>query len=167
MAEMNEKTVGPHAVAFRRATTSDYTSLGEVMFDAVRNGHSEYIEVQREAWVPVPRSGNQWSARLDSQFVIVAELIAENIGFMSLAEGGYLDFAYVRPGYQGRGIFRTMFGLIEAESRRQGLSRLWVHVSLNAVGAFAALGFTEVRQEMVMIGDVELARFEMEKILSE
>lgn len=153
------------AVTYRMATSSDYDSLGHVMFAAVRQGTSHYTEEQRQAWVPQPRSGAAWTARLDSQFIVLAELRGTPIGFMSLAERGYIDFAYIPPEYRRRGIFRELYQRIEAEVRSQGLSRLWVHASLNARDAFASLGFSIVREETVWIGNVSLNRYEMENNL--
>jgi putative acetyltransferase len=47
-----------------------------------------------------------------------------------------------------------------------GHGRLWVHASLMAEPAFAAVGFSVKRPEEVEIGGERFQRFEMEKILS-
>ena len=54
------------------ATPTDYPDLADVMFDAVRNGPSQYTEAQRLAWVPTLRSGEEWVARLDRQAIAIA-----------------------------------------------------------------------------------------------
>lgn len=148
----------------RWATEADFSALGEVMYDAVRNGRSRYDERQRAAWTPVPRSGPAWNDRLRAQDVALAEADETVVGFMSLAEKGYIDFAYIRPAAQGSGLFRLLYAHIADHARRKGMGRLWVHASLTAEPAFTALGFNIVRQERVFIGAVAFDRYEMERL---
>ncbi len=146
----------------RWATSADYADLADVMFDAVRNGRSAYSDEQRRAWVPERRSGSEWSARLDEQMVAIGESDGGVAGFMSLGEGGYIDFAYIRPGAQGRGLFRILFAKIEKRSHARGDTRLWVHASLMAEPAFAAMGFSIVEKQTVTIGTERFERCAME-----
>jgi len=154
-----------HEANTRWATQSDYALLGEIMFDAVRRGPSAYTEAQRAAWVPAPREGAAWNERLAAQDVIIVETRGEPVGFMSLADGGYIDFAYLRPAARGQGLFRLMLERLEDRARERGTSCLWSHVSLNAEPAFTALGFAVRKREVVAIGSEQLARCEMEKRL--
>lgn len=149
----------------RRANEFDYPELGEVMFDAVRNGESRYSEGQREAWVPEPRNGAAWSAHLAPQQIVAAEAHGRLADFMSLAPSGYIDFAYIRPEARGSGLFRQLYTEIEQLARQSGKSLLWVHASLMAGPAFEAVGFTITKKEIVEIGDQNFERFEMEKPL--
>jgi putative acetyltransferase len=136
------------------------------MFDAVRNGRSGYDERQRRAWMPAVRSGPDWERRLAAQDIVVAEAGGELVGFMSLAAGGYVDFAYIRPAAQGSGLFRRMYERIEQRARERGDALLWVHASPMAQPAFAAVGFAVRHSEAVEIGGETLQRFEMEKRLT-
>lgn len=153
-------------VVLRWGGPSDHAALADVMFDAVRNGPSAYTEAQRAVWVPAPREGPAWTDRLSAQDVVVAEQDGEALGFMSLAVGGYVDFAYVRPGARGTGLFRAMYQRIEERARGKGDRLLWVHASLNARAAFEAMGFAVRTREEVVIGAERLERFEMAKVLS-
>jgi putative acetyltransferase len=135
------------------------------MFAAVREGESPYTEAQRQAWVPEPRRGSAWRTRLIAQEIIVAEADGRLLGFMSLAEGGYVDFAYIRLEARGAGLFRELFQRILERAQTKGLPLLWVHASLTAELAFSALGFVARQREQVTIGGEVLDRFEMETIL--
>jgi len=152
-------------ILFRWAGPADYAALGELMFDAVRKGPSPYDAAQRAAWMPEPRQGAAWDERLGGQEIVAAEADDRILGFMTLAEGGYVDFAYIRPAARGRGLFGRLYAQVEARARDRGLHRLWVHASLMAEPAFAAHGFSVVRRETVSIGGESLDRCEMEKIL--
>ncbi len=151
---------------FRWASAADTDVLADIMFDAVRNGESRYTEQQRAAWVPVRRTGQDWVARLQRQDIVVAEQDGRAIGFASLAEGGYVDFAYIRPEAQHTGLFRQLLSRIveRAIAKREPL--LWTHASLMAEPAFAKLGFSIRKRERVHIGDQAFDRCEMEKSLS-
>lgn len=150
----------------RWAHAGDHAALAEAMFDAVRNGPSRYSEEQRAVWVPTPRSGPEWERRLEAQDIILAEGGDQVIGFMSLASGGYIDFAYIRPRAQGTGLFRALYEKLVERAREQGQARLWVHASLNARPAFQALAFKVVRDETVFIGNQAFDRSEMALELS-
>jgi putative acetyltransferase len=147
------------------ATPADYDALGDIVFDAVRNGPSKYTQSQRAAWVPVRRGGEEWVERLKGQVIAIAREETRAVGFMSLAPEGYIDFAFIRPDAQGTGLFRRLFAMIEDKARSQNELRLWTHASLMAEPAFAAVGFTVIEYQVVPIGDQHLNRAMMEKRL--
>lgn len=154
------------AETIRRGTPADHVVLGEVMFDAVRNGRSQYTPAQQAAWVPEPRSGTEWDQRLGSQCVFLAEREGLILGFMTLEPPGYVDFAYIRPASQGQGLFRRLYDAVEQEAKNRGQTRLHVHASLMAQPAFAAVGYQVVAEETVDIRGERFRRFAMEKSLT-
>jgi putative acetyltransferase len=135
------------------------------MFDAVRNGPSKYTQAQRAAWVPERRRGVEWESRLAAKDIAVGRDGGRIIGFMSIEGGGYIDFAFIRPDAQGSGLFRRLFELVEARARAANEARLWVHASLMAQPAFAAVGFSVVEHQNVQIGDQIFQRAMMERPL--
>ncbi|HEX9933156.1 MAG TPA: GNAT family N-acetyltransferase, partial [Allosphingosinicella sp.] len=151
---------------FRWASADDYDLLGQIMFDAVRNGESRYSEAQRAAWAPAPRSGPEWAARLESQEIVLADRDGEAVGFVSLAAGGYVDFAYIRPEAQHSALFRRLVARIAERAAAKGEPLLWTHASLTAEAAFERLGFTVRRRERVELGGESFERCEMEMPLA-
>jgi putative acetyltransferase len=149
-------------INYRWASVSDYDVLGEVIFDAVRNGPSLYTEAQRRAWVEVPRNGAEWRQRVAAQSIALAETGGGIVGLMSLTKDGYLDFAFIRPAHQGTGIFRKLYSMIFELAREQKQSRILVHASLMAQPAFSAMGFAITKKESVQINEQYLDRFEMQ-----
>ena len=146
-------------IEIRQVTADDFDTLADVMFEAVRCGHSEYTEAQRRAWVPPRRYGE----RLGSQAVFAAVDSSGIVGFMSLTAHGYIDFAYVLSHARGTGVFRRLYETIELLAHKNGVTRLWVHASLMAQPAFAAMGFKITKQQVVGIGSQSLERAEMVK----
>jgi putative acetyltransferase len=147
------------------ATPTDAAELADVMFDAVRNGPSKYTQAQRAAWVPERRRGAEWETRLAAKDIAIGRDATRIIGFMTIEDGGYIDFAFIRPEAQGSGLFRRLFDLVEARARVAHEPRLWVHASLMAQPAFAAVGFSVVEHQIVQIGDQDFKRAMMEKPL--
>ncbi len=144
----------------RLMQSDEADALGQVMFDAVQ-GAVAYTPAQRRAWLPEPPQGAGWAAALDLQRVWVAEDEVP-IGFVTLADGGYIDLAFVATAAQGQGVFGELMDALEAAA---GEPRLWTHASLPAQPAFAARGFRVIRHETVARGAETLARAEMEKRL--
>jgi putative acetyltransferase len=147
------------------ATPTDNAELADVMFDAVRNGPSKYTQAQRAAWVPERRSGAEWETRLVAKDIAIGLDGIRILGFMSIEGGGYIDFAFIRPEAQGSGLFRRLFGMVQERARAADDARLWVHASLMAQPAFAAVGFSVVEHQIVQIGDQLFQRAMMEKPL--
>ena len=131
----------------RRGSRADHERLGQLMHEAVRTGPSPYSDAQRAAWVPSPRKGEDWSARLLAQTIFIAEGEGKALGFMTLASDGYLDFAYILPEARGLGLFRELYTFVEQEARKTGEPRIRVHASLMAQPAFDAMGFTILKKE--------------------
>lgn len=152
-------------IQLRPATATDYDTLGELMYDAIHNGPTQYTDAQSQAWMPVPRQGADWHARLAKQHVILAVLGHEVLGFMSIEPGGYVDFAYIRPSAQGSGLFRRLFAAIMERAAAAGETQLSTHASLMAQPAFAAMGFEIEFHETVEVDGQSLPRAKMVKTL--
>lgn len=150
-------------INIRKGRPDDWDALAAVFHRAVREGAVLYTEAQRAAWSPRVRAGGDWSLRMRRQSVQLAETAQDGpVGFMSLELNGYLDCAYILPGFQGRGLFRQMYAPLEAEARAHGARRMTTHASLHARPAFAALGYSTLRPETVEMNGAWLPRFAME-----
>lgn len=136
------------------------------MFDAVRNGESCYTEQELTAWVPVPPSGPEWVARLGGQDVLIGEQGGESVGFMTLAAGGYIDLAFIRPRCRRTGLFRQLLFRIAEHAASRGEAKLWTHASLMAEPAFKTYGFVVSKRERVKVGDQCLGRSEMYMLIA-
>ena len=152
-------------VEVREMRSGEADALGAVMHSAIHEGTSLYTAAQRAAWLALPNCGEDWADRLDAQTVWVALADASPIGFVTLATGSYIDFAYVQADAQGQGVFSLLLATLEDVARASPLPRLWTHASLMAEPAFAARGFHVTRRETVTRADQSLARAEMEKVL--
>lgn len=143
----------------------DFASLAALLFEAVHAANL-YTTAQRQAWSPAPRSADNMAERLAGQAVFLAETADRTLaGFMTLKDGTYVDFAYVRPVFQGRGLFRRLHEPLEWLARSAWTANLSTHASLHARPAFAALGYAVSAPETVSQSGQWLPRFHMEKRL--
>ena len=167
----HQKAQAVFDVNIRQANPTDIYALADVMFDAVRNGPSDYTASQRRAWMPALPDEEHWADRLRSQWVTLAEQAPVDdaksiVGFMTLTIEGYIDLAFIRPQAQGRGVFRAIYEYLESFAISQAIHRLTVHASLMARGPFEAMGFTIDQNETVIVNQEPLERFEMSKSLA-
>ena len=153
-------------IKVRPMAADDADALGLVMWDAIRHGHSRYTSAQRKAWQPEPPQGLKWAAKLGGQRVWVACAHETPLGFLTLADGGYVELAFVASQKQGQGVFSALYAALEAHARKCGVERLWTHSSLMAEPAFAARGFHVIARETVERSGETLARAGMEKVLT-
>ena len=144
----------------------DAAALSQVFFDAVRDGPSPYTQAQRMAWMPQAPAPEVFADRLRAQHVVLAEAKGTVVGFMTLAEDGYLDLAYILPSHRGSGLFGMLYRKLEAAARELGIARLHTHASLMAQPAFRKVGFLTIQNETVERAGEHLQRAEMEKHLT-
>ncbi|MEP1145095.1 MAG: GNAT family N-acetyltransferase [Henriciella sp.] len=152
-------------IQLRAAGPEDYDGLGELMFDAIHNGPTRYTKAQSAAWAPEQRGGEAWAQRLSTKQVIVGVQGDQALGFMTIEPGGYIDFAYVRPSAQGKGLFGRLYDHVQAIAIEMGEEELSTHASLMAQPAFEAMGFEIVYHETIDIDGQQLDRAHMSKTL--
>lgn len=152
-------------VAVRRTRADEADALGDVMWSAIHNAPSLYTSEQRRAWLAAPPRGAEWAAKLAAQEVWVACDGDARIGFITLADGGYIDLVYVCADAQGCGVFSALCAALEAVARQRSLPRLWAYASLMAQPAFTARGFHVIAHETVARRGQVLNRAQMEKVL--
>lgn len=150
----------------RRFVDADAPALGQIMYDAVRQGTQDfYAAEQRAAWMPQPRSGAQWLARLQKPMTWVALDAQGPAGFMTLAQDGYIDLAYVRPDLMGAGVARSLYDELEQSAIDQGYQRLYSEASHLARRFFARRGWRLVKTQEVVSNGVAMQNHQMEKLL--
>lgn len=155
-----------HRIHIRQGTSPDWPDLAELFHQTIHEGANLYTKAQRQAWSPAPPEGANWTRRLDAQTVLIACMADWPVGFISLAPHGYIDFAYIRRAYQGRGLFRQLYQAIETKARGDQIKALTTHASLHAGPAFKRLGFICLTPETPFLRGQYLPRFYMQKYLS-
>lgn len=145
---------------------ADAPLLGQLMYDAVREGTVDFYDAaQRAAWMPEPRSGADWLQRLQQPQTWVAEDAKGIAGFMTLAADGHIDLAFVRPDAMGSGIAQNLYETLEQAAFSQQYPRLYTQASHLAQRFFSRHGWRLVETQTVISNDVAMQNHQMEKVL--
>lgn len=154
-------------IQIRLFRDEDAKAAAQIFYDAVRQGAAEfYDEAQRAAWaVEVPNS-EVWGDRLKAQITYVAVSDEQLVGYMTLADDGYIDLAFVRPDRIGTGVAKALYDAVQAKAVEFGALRLYSEASFLAKRFFERQGWSVVKQQIIERHGIKLTNFVMEKRLS-
>ena len=143
----------------------DKRPLQQLFYDTVHTVNArDYTPQQLAAWAPTEPDRLIWS-RLDSQFCFVVESQKMLVGFVSLYLDGLVDFLYVHPDFQGRGVATALYKQVERLARKRRFTILQAETSITARGFFEKNGFVIVTKTCKMLRGVEFLHYKMEKLL--
>jgi putative acetyltransferase len=150
----------------RPYAAQDAGALAGIFFDAVRIGAApKYTAAELAAWAPERPSADKWAARLAGLWTVVAEDGGRPVGFMSLADSGYLDLAYVAPDRRGQGVADALWLSLLAEARARGLPRLTTEASRMARPFFLRHSWQVESSQQVERHGVAIENFRMFRVL--
>lgn len=154
------------SVTIRPFRPGDAPELFSIFHAAVRTGAAaRYTEAQRRAWLPVDEMPDDWEARVTDEDTWVAESAGSAIGFMGATRDGYLDLAFVRPEWMGKGVSQPLHDRIVGGARDRKVGRMTTHASHFARSFFARNGWQVDHPETVERGGERLERFAMSLML--
>ncbi|MBC55844.1 MAG: GNAT family N-acetyltransferase [Confluentimicrobium sp.] len=148
----------------RPGRPGDGPAAHHVLHAAVHQGAAAfYSAAERAAWAPDGPPAPDWEARLLSGHTLVAEDRAgAMIGFMTLGHDGFLDFAYVAPGWMGKGVGDALYAALEPIARAAGMRVLSTEASHLARRFFHRHGWATVARQSVIRDGVAITNFRME-----
>ena len=151
----------------RKGLLSDLPELQQLFLNTITEiCKADYSEKQIEAWIydtKKNRNNQRWINILEKQFVLVAQIKNEIVGFVTLDKGNYIDLLYVHKDHQRQGIADSLYKNIENEARRQNQSYLTSNVSKTARPFFQKFGFEITKKQTVLLQNVELKNYKMKK----
>ncbi|PCH67876.1 MAG: GNAT family N-acetyltransferase [Rhodobacteraceae bacterium] len=149
-------------VEVRAYDPKDAAALYAIFIDAIRVGAANhYTRAQRLAWAPEPDMRASWPDQLAALEIWVAQGDGDIAGFMGATPQGYIDLAFVRPRWMGRGVAQAMYERLFEWAVARGLTRLTTHASLLAQPFFARQGWQVDHSETVDRNGEALKRFAM------
>ena len=83
-----------------------------------------------------------------------------------IEEDGFIDYFYVHPQWQGRGIGKAMLAAVELEAGRFGVSLTYADVSITAKSFLLSQGFLVTEAKRNIILGHPAPNFRMQKTLS-
>jgi putative acetyltransferase len=134
----------------RPATEADLPELWSLRTRAVRLGcATHYPPAVIATWCAAPPPASM-PLLLRAGGGVVIEEEGQAVGYAVLdADSGEVDAVFVEPAWHGQGIGQALLLAMEALARDNGLDRLFLSASLNAVPFYERAGFRALRERMV------------------
>tara|TARA_Y100001956_G_scaffold18915_1_gene18495 strand:- start:2525 stop:3061 length:537 start_codon:yes stop_codon:yes gene_type:complete len=174
------------ALTIRRYQPRDAAAIAALFHAAVQaTPNSDYSAAQRTAWSAAPFDPDRYHSKATQPTykVWVAVNVSHTpVGFIELEvdqatpdqtrqdQAGHIDCFYRHPDWHGCGVGPALYATLEAEARKQGLTRLYLEASEAARRFCLSKGFTDlgrrdfVRRDFAGRG-VAMHNYAMEKPL--
>ncbi len=165
----------------RRFYPEDAPQIAQLFHDTIHKINAQdYTPEQLQAWAPANLYFQDWQKRCSERMTWVAIVAApENlsglptpphaetvIGFAELEPSGHIGCFYTHWHYQGQGIGKGLYYVLEHQAQALGVHALNVEVSITARPFFERLGFTLIQQQQVFCRGAWLTNFQMVKHLT-
>ena len=126
----------------------------------------DYSPKQLAVWAKGAALESHWQERLSSGITLLA-VDKNNLlqGFGTLTKNGVIDFLFVHPDYQQKGIGLLILNELEHRAKVLGLSLLESDVSITARSFFESNGYKVIEKQELHRNETILENFKMEKML--
>jgi putative acetyltransferase len=124
---------------------------------------SIYSEKEKEAWAPTPPDYPEWAEKLRRKKPYMACEDGKIIGFMNMGSDGHIDYAYIAPEYQGKGVGKFLYEHIEEIARKRSIRKLSVEASKLAMPFFKKVGFNLLHENHIIRNGETLVNYTMLK----
>jgi putative acetyltransferase len=150
----------------RRYRRGEERQVWSVYFAATRESIGrDYHPDLIERWAPHNKDMNEWVDRLAQKNPFVAIVDEQIVGMAEIEANGFIDFFYVHPRWQGKGIGKALLATIEREAAKTGVNSIFADVSVTAKTFFLLRGFTIIEAKTNVILGHPAPNFRMQKSL--
>lgn len=153
-------------MTIRRYQPGEESGIWDVYFRATHESNArDYHPDLLNRWAPADQDMTEWRERCLQKNPFVAIMEDRIVGMAELERDGFVDYFYVSPDFQGRGIGSGLLARLEHEAREMKASLLTADVSLTAKEFFEARGFIVTEAKLNVIIGHPAPNFAMAKEL--
>jgi putative acetyltransferase len=151
---------------FRKATILDLAEMQEMYIETIKwVCKNDYTPLQIDAWVSGLNNTERWLKLIHEQYVLLATIQDQIVGYGTLKDGNYIDFFCIHKDFQRQGIADKVFTELEHEAKKENSKTITADISITAKPFFEKKGFVvKAKQKNMRLG-VELVNYKMEKEL--
>jgi putative acetyltransferase len=128
-----------------------------------RDYHADLID----RWAPHNQDMSQWAERLARTNPFVAVVDEEIVGMAEIQPDGFIDYFYVHPRWQNKGIGKALLATLESEVAKLGVDMISADVSITVKAFFLSRGFSITEAKSNVILGHPASNFRMQKMLSD
>jgi putative acetyltransferase len=154
-------------LSFRQASASDLREMQQLFVEAISAVCStDYNETQIQAWTSGITDTDRWLDRLQHQFVLLATIKNQIVGYGTLKEANYIDLLFVHKDFQSQGIATAIYHELEEKAKISGSDHITSDVSITAKPFFEKHEFKVLKEQQVERMGVKLTNYKMKKDLN-
>ncbi|MDP5199365.1 GNAT family N-acetyltransferase [Flavobacterium sp. DG2-3] len=151
----------------KKATISDLEEMQQLYVQTIQAVcQNDYNEEQRKVWSSGVNNTERWLEVIKTQFVLLAIIENQIVGFGTLKDSNYIDFFYIHKDFQRQGIADKILNELELEARKHNSKIITSDISITAKPFFEKKGFLAKAKQKNIRENVELINYKMEKKLS-
>ncbi|MBX2844467.1 MAG: GNAT family N-acetyltransferase [Flammeovirgaceae bacterium] len=152
---------------FRTYSKKDLKEVTQLFYDTIHTINiRDYSQEQVNVWAPEKFDLEKWDDRMSNSYSVLAFNVEKLAGFATLVAHSLVDFFYIHKDFQGRGVGRMLYELLEKEALELGTEILTTEASITAKPFFERMGFEVEEKQSKLVKGVELNNFRMKKIIS-
>ena len=150
----------------RRYRPGEEGAVWSVCFAATRESIArDYHPDLIERWDPQDKDMRKWVERLAQKNPFVAVVDDQIVGMAEIQKDGFIDYFYVHPRWQGKGIGKALLAAVEREAAKTDARAISADVSVTAKSFFLSKGFSVIDAKSNMILGHAAPNFRMQKNL--
>jgi putative acetyltransferase len=151
---------------FRLATILDLEEMKQVYVDTIQTVcKNDYTPEEIAMWSSSVNKTQRWLDVIQTQYVLLAEIEGQIVGYGTLKDSDYIDFFYVHKNFQRRGIADKLLSRLELQAKKHLVSKISSDISITAKPFFEKKGYQVIRRQENQRGEIVLINYKMEKIL--
>lgn len=153
-------------IVIRNYCLEDANVLMDIFYNTIHKVNiKDYNQAQVDAWAPKSNLKlEDWEKRFSRTYPIIATVDGKIVGFAEFKRNGYIDCFYFHHEWIGRGIGKALMEEIFIRAKKNNIKRIFVDVSITAKPFFEKMGFSVLREQIIIRRGVELKNYPMEKI---
>lgn len=140
-------------VKIRRYRPGEERTIWEVYYRTTRESIArDYHPDLIARWAPDDKDMDEWTERLRTTNPFVALVDEQIVGLAEIESSGFINYFYVLPRFQNRGVGKALMAAVIAEAEARGAGHVFANVSVTARSFFASQGFevTESRSNVIL-----------------
>lgn len=146
----------------RNYISNDCIEISKLFFDTVHHINvKDYTKPQLDVWATGEVNIKLWNELFLQHYTLVACIDDKIVGFADMDNSGYLDKLYIHKDFQRQKIATTLVNALHQNAISKGIIKFNTYVSITSVPFFENLGYSIVKENIVVKNNIELKNYLM------